>query len=89
MDDISPLLCGTITLSATGEAARVRADCMGQFQPTGKFSAGRQVFHFQRTGTYLSVYPGEVGWGVCPSVDSVGGGVGSRCVCSRTVPRPQ
>ena len=60
--DISPLLCGTLTISATGEAARVGADCMGQFQPTGQFSAGRQVFYCQRTGKYLSVYPGEAAW---------------------------
>ena len=54
--DYSPLLCGT------GEAARVGEDCMGQFKPTGQFSAGRQVFHCQRTGKYLSVYPGEAAW---------------------------
>ena len=60
--DISTLLCGTVTLSATGEAARVRADCMGQFHPTGQFSAGRQVFHCQRTGRYPSVRPGYGAW---------------------------
>ena len=59
VEDISPLLCGTVTISATGEAARVRADCMGQFQPTGQLSAGRQVFHNQRTDRYLSVRPFE------------------------------
>ena len=62
VEDISPLMCGTVTISATGEAARIRADCMGQFQPTGQFSAGRQVFRCQRTGKYLSVYPGEAAW---------------------------
>ena len=62
--DISPLLCGTVTISATGEAARVKSGYMGQFQPTGQFSAGCQVFHCQRTSRYLSVYPGIVAWGV-------------------------
>ena len=78
VEDISPLLCGTITISATGEAARVRADCMGQFQPTGQFSAGRQVFHNQRTDKYLSVSLGDVDWDVRDSVDNVAG-VASGC----------
>ena len=76
--DISPLLCGTLTISATGEAARVRADCMGQFQPTGQLSAGRQVFHNQRTDKYLSVSLGDVDWDVRDSVDNVAG-VASGC----------
>ena len=60
--DYSPLLCGTVTISVNGEVARVGADSMGQFQPTGQFSAGRQVFHNQRTDRYLSVYPGYGAW---------------------------
>ena len=77
--NISPLLCGTITISATGEAARVRGGFMGQFQPTGQFSAGRQVFHFQETGGYLTVYPDFGVWGVSDSVNSTAAGVRSGC----------
>ena len=77
--DYSPLLCGTITISATGEAARVRGDCMGEFHPNGQFSAGRQVFHCQETGKYLTVRPGRAGWGVCDSVNSEADGVASGC----------
>ena len=77
--DISPLLCGTITISATGEAARAQRCCMGQFQPTGQFSAGRQVFHFQETGGYLTVHPDFGEWGVGDSVDTDTAGVQSGC----------
>ena len=75
VEDISPLLCGTLTISGTGEAARVRADCMGQFQPTGQLSAGRQVFHNQRTDRYLSVRPG-LGFLIRDIVNSLGNGFG-------------
>ena len=67
VEDISTLLCGTITVSAAGEAARFQSKGMGKFRPTGQFSAGRQVFYNRRTRRYLSVqcilavYPGVPG----------------------------
>ena len=66
--DISQALCGNIKLSATG-AARIQADSMGEFQPTGQFSAGRQIFINQRTGNYLFVCPDYKGWGVGPRLN--------------------
>ena len=77
--DYSPLLCGTITISATGEAARAQRSSMGRFKPTGQFCAGRQVFYCQKTGRYLTVYPNQVAWGVRDRVNSAGVGVQSGC----------
>ena len=77
--DISPLLCGTVTISATGEAARAQRSCMGQYQPTGQFSAGRQAFYNQETGRYLTVCPGYPVWVVRDRVNSAGVGVRSGC----------
>ena len=71
--DISNALCGNIKLSATG-AARIQSHSMGQFQPTGQFSAGRQVFINQRTGEYLFVCPDYNGWEVNPRLDDAGVG---------------
>ena len=70
VEDISTLLCGTITVSATGEAARFQSKGMGKFRPTGQFSAGRQVFYNKRTRRYLSVYPCSISWGSRYRVES-------------------
>ena len=77
VEDISTLLCGTITVSATGEAARFQSK--GKFRPTGQFSAGRQVFYNKRTRRYLSVYPCSISWGSRYNVEDNEIGVRSGC----------
>ena len=70
VENISQALCGNINLAASG-AARIKSHRMGKFQPTGLFSAGRQVFVNQRTGIYLFVCPDYYSdWTVGPVVDN-------------------
>ena len=76
VEDISTLLCGTITISATGEAAKFQSKGMGKFRPTGQFSAGRQVFYNRR---YLSVYPCRRAWGSRYNAEDSEIGVRSGC----------
>ena len=79
VEDISTLLCGTITVSAKGEAAKFQSKGMGKFRPTGQFSAGRQVFYNRRTRRYLSVYPCRRAWGSRYNAEDSEIGVRSGC----------
>ena len=62
--DLAPLLCSSVTISATGEATDEVPDSLGTFYPTGDFSCGRQVFKHETSGEYLLVPAGCVNWGV-------------------------
>ena len=77
--DLAPLLCSSVTISATGEAARLKPDSLGTFYPTGDFSCGRQVFKHETSGKYLLVPAGKVCWCVQPSVTTTLASIGSGC----------
>ena len=64
VSDLAPLLCSSVTISATGEASRIYPDSLGTFYPTGDFSCGRQVFKHETYSWYLLVRGGCVNWGV-------------------------
>merc|ERR1711992_450116 len=68
--DLAPLLCSSVTISATGEAARICPGSLGTFYPTGDFSSGRQVFKHETSGEYLLVPTNKVCWGVQESVNA-------------------
>ena len=62
--DVNSLICPSVTITASGEAARLRPKYLGQFKPTSQFSAGRPIFRNSH-GKYLLVVPGYTSWGVC------------------------
>ena len=69
--DLSSVLCSTITITARGEAAKERPECLGTFTPVPNFfCGGRQMFSKGKgnnNGQLLGVIPGGPGsgyWGV-------------------------
>ena len=70
VSDLAPLLCSSVTISASGEAARLHPDSLGTFYPTGDFSSGRQVFKHETSSWYLLVPAAVVNWRVQKSVNA-------------------
>ena len=62
VSSVLPSPCGHITISASGEAASKQASCVGVYQPTAMYSAGRRVFKHTSRERYLLVPPGMVIW---------------------------
>ena len=79
VSDLAPLLCSSVTISATGEAVQYQSDSLGTFTPTGDFSCGRQVFKHETSGRYLLVSPGTCNWWVTMSVTETAGSIESGC----------
>ncbi len=84
IDYDQPLACGEITITASGVATVKQPECVGVYEPTQMFSAGRRVFKHPTQELYLLVKHGSTTWGVHDSVKSKGarmisGGAPSMC----------
>ena len=78
VEDMDSVLCGDITITVSGEAAK-HIPYAGVFKPTGEISLGRQLFRNPQTGKVLFVPPGVVSWGVRDNIDSTAAGIVSGC----------
>ena len=65
---VIPMACGDITIEFTGYTVFQQPNCLGDYAPTKKFSAGRRVFKHKTQERYLFV--GSNVWFVKKSVDS-------------------
>ena len=65
---VIPMACGDITIEFTGYTVFQQPNCLGDYTPTKKFSAGRRVFKHKTQERYLFVGSGV--WFVKKSVDS-------------------
>ena len=73
-----PPVCGVITISLHGAAARAQPETGGEYRATGDWSAGRPVF--SNGVTYLCVRPAVSRWFVTDSPGGDDAELGSGCV---------
>ena len=72
VSNISSLICPSVTITASGEAARFRTQYLGEFKPTSQFSAGRPIF-INSHNRFLLVGPYTIPWGVADDVETTTG----------------
>ena len=77
--DMASVLCGDITITVSGEAAKHQSEYAGVFKPTGDMSSGRQLIRNPKTGKFLFVAPGTAVWGVRENITDTSSSIQSGC----------